>query len=243
MTGTIAQSALIVSLGVVTFGAIMAPLAISRGRRDWLQIVYGSVYTNFLLVSVATIAMIVALVTHDFSVSYVANVGSRSTPLLFTVISLWGALEGSILFWAWVLAMYAAAVVYLHSRRPGNLIPYASMTLLAVSAFFAILLVGPADPFLPVFPVPLDGNVAKGHGFFDTRCTASAEREWRVASADDTWGHHQRKLVDQSRITESSGHLRSALDEDALQFAFAQYVEYSREIARVPFDHIDAMPS
>jgi cytochrome c-type biogenesis protein CcmF len=53
--------------------------------------------------------------------------------------------------------MYSAAVVWLHNRRPGNLIPYAAMMLLAVSAFFAILLVGPADPFLPVFPVPLDG--------------------------------------------------------------------------------------
>ncbi|MEO7502907.1 MAG: heme lyase CcmF/NrfE family subunit, partial [Gemmatimonadaceae bacterium] len=108
-------------------------------------------------VTIAAVAMVVALVTHDFSVSYVAAVGSRSTPLLFTIISLWGALEGSILFWAWVLAMYSAAVVWLHHRRPGNLIPYAAMTLLAVAAFFAILLVGPANPFLPVFPVPTDG--------------------------------------------------------------------------------------
>jgi cytochrome c-type biogenesis protein CcmF len=101
--------------------------------------------------------MIVALVIHDFSVSYVAAVGSRSTPLLFTVISLWGALEGSILFWAWVLALYAAAVVWFHRNRPGNLVPYASMTMLAVAAFFAILLAGPADPFVPVWPVPADG--------------------------------------------------------------------------------------
>lgn len=157
MIGTIAHSALLVSLAVVVVGTILAPVAIRADRREWLQLVYGSVYTNFLLVSIATVAMIVALVTHDFSVSYVAAVGSRSTPLLFTVISLWGALEGSILFWGWVLAMYSAAVVWLHHRKPGNLIPYAAMTLLAVSAFFAILLVGPADPFRPVFPVPTDG--------------------------------------------------------------------------------------
>jgi cytochrome c-type biogenesis protein CcmF len=155
--GTIAHSALLVSVAVVAFGVILTPVAIRTGRREWLEPVYGAVYTNFLLVSVATVAMIIALVTHDFSVSYVAAVGSRSTPLLFTIISLWGALEGSILFWAWVLAMYTAAVVLLHHRRPGNLVPYAAMTLLAVSAFFAILLVGPADPFLPVFPVPTDG--------------------------------------------------------------------------------------
>jgi cytochrome c-type biogenesis protein CcmF len=155
--GTIAHSALLISVAVVALGAILAPVAIRTDRREWIQIVYAAVYTNFLLMTIAAVAMIVALVTHDFSVSYVASVGSRSTPLLFTIISLWGALEGSILFWGWVLAMYTAAVVWLHHRRPGNLIPYAAMTLLAVSAFFAILLVGPADPFLPVFPVPLDG--------------------------------------------------------------------------------------
>jgi len=155
--GLLAHNALLVSLATVVFGAVLTPVAIRTGRREWLQLVYGTVYTNFLLVSIAAVSMVVALVTHDFSVSYVAAVGSRSTPLLFTIISLWGALEGSILFWAWVLALYSAAVVVLHRRRPGNLVPYAVMTLLAVAAFFAILLVGPADPFLPVSPVPTDG--------------------------------------------------------------------------------------
>ena len=157
MIGTVAHSALLISVVVLAVGIVLTPVAISRDRRDWLQLVYAAVYTNFMLVTIATVAMVVALVTHDFSVSYVAAVGSRSTPLLFTIISLWGALEGSILFWGWVLAMYSAAVVWLHHRRPGNLMPYAAMTLLAVSAFFAILLVGPADPFRPVFPVPTDG--------------------------------------------------------------------------------------
>ena len=157
MIGPVAHNALIVSFAVVLFGAAVAPFAIRSGRRDLLRLTYASVYTNFLLVSIATILMVVALVAHDFSVSYVAAVGSRSTPLFFTIISLWGALEGSILFWAWVLAMYAAAVVWMHSKREGNLVPYASMTLLAVAAFFAVLLIGPADPFKPVFPVPTDG--------------------------------------------------------------------------------------
>jgi cytochrome c-type biogenesis protein CcmF len=157
MIGLLAHNALLVSVATVALGVFITPVAIHTGRREWLQLAYGAVYTNFLLVSIAAVSMVVALVTHDFSVSYVAAVGSRSTPLLFTVISLWGALEGSILFWAWVLAMYATAVVWLHHRRPGNLVPYATMTLLAVAAFFAILLVGPADPFLPMSPVPADG--------------------------------------------------------------------------------------
>jgi cytochrome c-type biogenesis protein CcmF len=153
----VAHDALLVSLAVTLFGIVLAPLAIRQGRRDWLQMVFGAAYANLLLVAIATVSMVIALVTHDFSVSYVAQVGSRATPLFYTVISLWGALEGSILFWAFVLGLYSAAVVWINHRRPGNLIPYTTVALLAVSLFFAILLVGPADPFHAVFPVPPDG--------------------------------------------------------------------------------------
>lgn len=114
-------------------------------------------YTNFGLLTVANLAMIYALVTHDFSVSYVAQVGSRSTPLLITIISLWSALDGSILFWGWVLAGYTAAAVYLNRRIQGSLVPYAMVALLGIGVFFYMLLVGPANPFGRVWPVPADG--------------------------------------------------------------------------------------
>ncbi|MHB8839256.1 MAG: heme lyase CcmF/NrfE family subunit, partial [Gemmatimonadaceae bacterium] len=142
---------------VTALGAILGPIAVRKGRRDWLMYLYAAVYTNFALVTVSTFALIFGLVSHDFSISYVAQVGSRATPTFYTIISLWGALEGSIVFWAWVLGMYAAAVVWFNRKREGNLVPYAAVTLLVVTVFFHILLVGPANPFQPVFPVPFDG--------------------------------------------------------------------------------------
>jgi len=157
MNGLIGRGALMVSLPFILLGIIAVPFGIRRGRRDLAALAFGSVYANFFLVSAAAGAMVVALVTHDFSVSYVAQVGSRETPLFYTIISLWGALEGSILFWAWVLSLYAALVVAFNRDRPGALVPYAAMTLLAISLFFAILLVGPANPFHTVFPVPANG--------------------------------------------------------------------------------------
>ena len=157
MIGLLARDALLIALPIMVLGLVMAPVAVRSGRREWIPIAYSALYTNFLLVTIATVGMVVALVTHDFSVGYVAQVGSRATPLFYTVISLWGALEGSILFWAWVLALYGTVVIWLNRNRPGNLIPYTALALLAVSLFFGILLVGPANPFNPVFPVPLDG--------------------------------------------------------------------------------------
>ncbi|MGH7694238.1 MAG: heme lyase CcmF/NrfE family subunit, partial [Gemmatimonadaceae bacterium] len=119
--------------------------------------VRGSVLTLFGLTSVAVVAMVVGLVRHDFSISYVAQVGSRSTPLFFTIISLWGALEGSILFWVWVLSMWAALVVWRNRDVPGRLVPYTGVVLLSIAVFFLILLVGPANPFGLVTPAPADG--------------------------------------------------------------------------------------
>ncbi|CAN5488908.1 heme lyase CcmF/NrfE family subunit [soil metagenome] len=157
MNGLVGSSALLVSLPFLVLGMLIVPFGVRRQRADWIALGYGAVYANFILVSAAVIAMLVALVTHDFSVSYVAQVGSRATPLFYTIISLWGALEGSILFWAWVLALYAMLVVSTNRTRPGALVPYSAMVLLGVSFFFAILLVGPANPFHVVFPVLADG--------------------------------------------------------------------------------------
>ncbi|MEP6621681.1 MAG: cytochrome c biogenesis protein CcsA, partial [bacterium] len=157
MNSLVGHGSMLVSLPFILVGIITLPWILRTQRSGLVSIIFGAAYANFLLVSIAAGTMVAALVTHDFSVSYVAQVGSRSTPLLFTVISLWGALEGSILFWAWVLSLYTVLVVTLHRHRPGTLVPYATMVLLLVSLFFAILLVGPADPFHAVFPVPLDG--------------------------------------------------------------------------------------
>ena len=157
MNGLIGHGSLLVSVVVIVLGIGAGVMAGRLRTQEWINAVYSAVYTNFVLVTIATGAMVAALVTHDFSVSYVAQVGSRATPLFYTIISLWSALEGSILFWGWVLSLYAAVVVWTNRRKPGGLVPWSATALLAVSLFFAILLIGPANPFQLVYPVPPDG--------------------------------------------------------------------------------------
>ena len=106
--------------------------------------------------------MIYALVTHDFSVKYVADVGSRETPLYYTVISLWAALEGSILFWGFILAGYTVVFLAIHGRtsvaaRYAPIMPFAIGVLLTVSAFFLVVMSGPGNPFVYVPHPAADG--------------------------------------------------------------------------------------
>jgi cytochrome c-type biogenesis protein CcmF len=157
VTRLLGYDALLVALATTVFGTLAFLIGIGRRSRDLIRTGQTAVYMVFGLITVSAFSMIYALVAHDFSVSYVAQVGSRETPLFYTVISLWGALEGSILFWAWVLSGYAALVTYQHRDRTGTLVPYAGATLLAIATFFLILLVGPANPFGLVSPVAANG--------------------------------------------------------------------------------------
>jgi cytochrome c-type biogenesis protein CcmF len=157
VTRIIGSSAVIAALAIASYGMIAAVVGVRRREAGLVRSARAAAYMCFGLLSIANLAMIYGLVTHDFSIGYVAQVGSRDTPVFFTVISLWSALEGSILFWGWVLALYAALAMWMTKSSLGSLGAYANSVLLFVSAFFFLLLVGPANPFTLVSPVPLDG--------------------------------------------------------------------------------------
>lgn len=105
----------------------------------------------------ANLVMITALLTHDFSVSYVAHVGSRSTPVWVTIVSLWSSLEGSILFWGFVLGLFVAASTWHLSGRYPEHEAYSTAVMLACGMFFTFLIAGPANPFKVVPNPPMDG--------------------------------------------------------------------------------------
>lgn len=99
----------------------------------------------------------VALLTHDFSVRYVAENGGRAVPAYYTAISLWAALEGSLLLWLLVLGGYAAAVMLRSHRDAPELQPWVLAALSGVAAFFFGLARFAGNAFERVTPVPADG--------------------------------------------------------------------------------------
>ena len=87
-------------------------LAMGLARKDQVMIANGRrcVFVVLAGALLAVAAMEWALITHDFSIEYVAGNNARSTPLLFTITGLWAALEGSILLWVLILAGYLTAM-------------------------------------------------------------------------------------------------------------------------------------
>ncbi len=114
----------------------------------------------FALVLVADLAMVGALVTHDFSLVYVAENNARATPLFYSAISLWAALAGSILLWTLVLAGAVMWVALRGTRSLPRLATTATAVLFAMLAFFLLLTTTAADPFTRIATglIPADGR-------------------------------------------------------------------------------------
>jgi cytochrome c-type biogenesis protein CcmF len=141
-------------LGMITVvsGIVRRQANLLRMGRVYVAVVFGGAVLAF-------VAMERALITRDFSLAYVAEVGSKATPPLFNFAALWSALEGSILLWALVLSGYIAAVTWhFRKRLEDPLVGWALVTLFVISGFFFLLMFGPANPFKEVAgAIPTDG--------------------------------------------------------------------------------------
>jgi cytochrome c-type biogenesis protein CcmF len=110
----------------------------------------------FLFSTLGMAVLWVALLTNDTSVRFVANHSASASPLWVKIVSLWGALEGSILLWAWILAGFTFAVALV--ARADGLRPFALSTMFAVLLFFLTVNASVGSPFIGVPIPPADGR-------------------------------------------------------------------------------------
>ncbi|MHB1889970.1 MAG: heme lyase CcmF/NrfE family subunit, partial [Acidimicrobiales bacterium] len=109
MNALVGHSGVILALAGALLGAAVIGYGLLTGKPQVVR--SGQVYAVLVLAGavIATIAMERALLTHDYSIVYVAENSSRRTPFLYTITGLWSALAGSLLLWGLVLAGYCAA--------------------------------------------------------------------------------------------------------------------------------------
>ena len=117
-------------------------------------------YATTALTSVASLALIYSFLTHDFALKYVAGYSGKAVPTFYLVLGLWGGMEGSLLFWAWLLSIFGAIVVWQNRARNRELMPHVMWIVGIVQLFFLGLLVFSANPFFEHAGglIPLDGK-------------------------------------------------------------------------------------
>jgi len=113
---------------------------------------------GFYAVTAAAFALIYAVFTNDFSITYILEHSNRALPAPYKFAALWSGQEGSLLLWAWLLGTYGFVLRLLH-KTDVKLYAYAGTILAGVQVFFLLVLNFAAPPFsLLRGTIPPDGN-------------------------------------------------------------------------------------
>ncbi len=154
---TLGSAALQLTLALAAYAIVMGPLGDRLQRPDWIASARNALYAVTGLLLLASLALVYAFLTKDYSVFYVYQNMRNSQSLLYTWTAFWGGNAGSLLFWATSMGILSTIAVTTNWRTQYRLMPYVISILMTITLFFLLLLVFVASPFRRLDFMPPDG--------------------------------------------------------------------------------------
>ena len=157
MIPELGEFALILALLLAVAQAVFGFAGAHTGRQSWLAAVTPAVAGVWVFVALAFGCLTWSFITHDFSVSYVANNSNSALPLLYRVAAVWGAHEGSLLLWIMILATWALLVAALSGSLPIAFRARVLGVLGLIGVGFMTFTLATSSPFTRLIPAAADG--------------------------------------------------------------------------------------
>jgi len=157
--GNLGTFLLLASFVICAYAAVISVVGARRGSRRLIESGIGASYLVCALMTAASAVIVNAFMSDDFSIRYVAHESESAQPLVYKFTAYWGGLDGSILFWVFLLSVFASIATYVNKERHRELIPYVVATISTVEMFFLYLMVVHKNPFsTSVVAAPADGT-------------------------------------------------------------------------------------
>ncbi len=140
------------------YGSGAAYVSIRRDDRRWWESARNALIGAAVLLGLALLVLVAAFLTHDFAVRYVVLHASRAMPAYLKVSAVWAGQEGSLLVWTFFQASFTALAISLPSQRARPLVPWTTVVLGVIGAFFLGITLFLSNPFVQLSHAPLDGQ-------------------------------------------------------------------------------------
>ena len=150
--------ALILALLLAALQAFFGILGPQLGKDRWVAAVTPAVAGQFVMVATAIGCLIASFVGLDFSVRYVAENANSALPMGYRIAAVWGAHEGSLLLWIFLLGCWTLAVAIGVAKLPKRFGARVLGVLGFVSFAFLLFTLATSNPFLRLIPAAPDGR-------------------------------------------------------------------------------------
>src|SRR6185295_18818915 len=156
---SLGSALLLAAFVVCSYAAVISVVGARRRSRRLIESGIGAFHLIMALMVAASAVMINAFLTGDFTIKYVVHYSDSVQPLFYKITSYWGGLDGSIMFWVFLLSVFGSLAVYVNRERHRELIPYVVATISVVNMFFLFLMVIHKNPFTTFLTqAPADGE-------------------------------------------------------------------------------------
>jgi len=150
---------LLCSFVVACYAAVASVAGARRRSMSLIESGIGAFYLVAALMAAASAIIVHAFVTENYAIKYVDRYSDSAQPLFYKITSYWGGLDGSLLFWVFLLAVFGALAVKVNRESQRELVPYVVATIAVVEMFFIFLMVIHNNPFETYLtPAPADGR-------------------------------------------------------------------------------------
>jgi cytochrome c-type biogenesis protein CcmF len=158
MIPEIGHFALILALLLALVQAGFGLLGPWSGKQRYLDAIPFAVAGQFVFTSLSMACLVTSFVQFDFSVRYVAENANSALPLFFRIAAVWGAHEGSLLLWIFVLSVWTVAVTLRSRALPPSFVARVLGILGLLSVGFLLFTLATSNPFLRLSPAVPDGR-------------------------------------------------------------------------------------
>ena len=132
---------------LATWTGALALVGAARRQKSMMIAARLASYGTAVVASLSLLVLTYAFAVSDFSLKYVHQYSDAAMPFFYKLTAVWGGQSGSMLFWAWLLAVFSAWAAYAYRKRLAPLIPWALVVLMAVLDFFILMMLLAANPF------------------------------------------------------------------------------------------------
>jgi len=173
---------LFVAFVVATYAGCASLVGARRGNRRLIASGRAGVYALAAVLALSSVAMWYSFLTHDYSIKYVHRYSDASSPLFYQITAYWGGLDGSILWWVFLLSVFSAIAIYTNRHRHKELLPYTAAVLMVIADFFLYVIIFHKNPFDQYFgEIPTQGkglNPLLQNAYMVTHPPSSTRASW-----------------------------------------------------------------
>ncbi|HHW7570975.1 TPA: heme lyase CcmF/NrfE family subunit [Mannheimia haemolytica] len=159
MIAELGNYALALALAISILLAVLPLWGAEKQNSTLIALARPITWAMFLALSISFGSLFYLFAVNDFTVQYVVNNSNSGLPLQYRLSAVWGAHEGSLLLWVWLLSLWSVGVATFTRKMPEDAVARVLGLMGVIGIGFLVFVIFTSNPFDRTFPnFPIDGK-------------------------------------------------------------------------------------